>query len=59
MIAVRLLVLFALLVAPLGAEARQAGRVYRLGMLLSTTPPLPDDQRTTAILISPALRELG
>jgi hypothetical protein len=39
MIAVRLLVLFALLVAPLVAEAQQAGRVYRLGMLFSTTPP--------------------
>jgi putative ABC transport system substrate-binding protein len=28
-------------------------------MLFPTTPPFPDDQRTTAILIPPALRELG
>jgi putative ABC transport system substrate-binding protein len=50
---------FGLLTAPLGAEAQRAGRVYRLGMLFPTTPPFPDDQRTTAILIPPALRELG
>jgi len=50
---------FGLLTAPLGAEAQRAGRVYRLGMLFPTTPPFPGDQRTTAILIPPALRELG
>jgi putative ABC transport system substrate-binding protein len=49
---------FGLLVTSLGAEAQQAGRVYRLGMLFPTTPPLPD-QRTTASLMPPALRELG
>ena len=50
---------FGLLTAPPGAEAQRAGRVYRLGMLFPTTPPFPDDQRTTATLIPPALRELG
>ena len=50
---------FGLLTAPLGAEAQRAGRVYRLGMLFPTTSPFPGDQRTTAILIPPALRELG
>jgi putative ABC transport system substrate-binding protein len=59
MIAPRLLLLLAMLAAPLVAEAQPAERVYRLGMLFPTTPPLPDDQRTMATLIPPTLRELG
>ena len=40
------------------AEAQQAGRVYRLGILRSTAPP-PPDQRTAPGSIPSALRELG
>ena len=57
MIAVRLLVLFALLVAPHPAEAQQAGRVYRLGTLWATAPPAQD--QATAPTLTRALRELG
>ena len=39
MIAARLLVLLALLAAPLAAEAQQAGKVYRVGFLSSAGPP--------------------
>jgi putative ABC transport system substrate-binding protein len=47
-----------LLAAPLGAEAQQAGRVYRLGILRQTVPE-PPNPRSTMILLSTGLRELG
>jgi hypothetical protein len=46
-----------LVTAPIAAEAQQAGRVYRLGILRATTPP-PLDQGTDPTLMN-ALRELG
>jgi len=48
----------ALLAAPLAAEAQQAGRVYRLGLLYPIAPT-PSEQKTSAVLIPAALRELG
>jgi len=48
----------ALLAAPLAAEAQQAGRIFRLGMLTQAAP-VPSDQRTSAFLTPAALRELG
>jgi putative ABC transport system substrate-binding protein len=47
-----------LLAAPLAAEAQQAGQVYRLGILFPFAPA-PSEQKTSAILIPAALRELG
>ncbi|HXJ77092.1 MAG TPA: ABC transporter substrate-binding protein [Candidatus Methylomirabilis sp.] len=47
-----------LLAAPLAAEAQQAGRIFRLGMLAQGAP-VPSDQRTSTFLIPAALRELG
>jgi len=47
-----------LLAVPLAAEAQQAGRIFRLGMLAQAAP-VPSDQRTSAFLIPAALRELG
>jgi putative ABC transport system substrate-binding protein len=47
-----------LLAAPFAAEAQQAGRVYRLGLLFPIAPG-PSEQRTSAVLIPGALRELG
>ena len=47
-----------LLIVPLAAEAQQAGRVYRLG-LLHEASPLPTDGRTSTSGIQAALRELG
>lgn len=47
---------FALLVAPLAAEAQQAGKVHRIGVLGNSTPALE------ANLVGPfreGLRELG
>jgi putative tryptophan/tyrosine transport system substrate-binding protein len=58
MAAIRLLVLLALLAAPLAAGAQPAGRVYRLG-LLPEAFPLPTDERTSTFGIPTALRELG
>jgi putative tryptophan/tyrosine transport system substrate-binding protein len=46
-----------LVATPIAAEAQQAGRVYRLGILRATTPP-PTEQRTDPTLMN-ALRELG
>jgi ABC-type uncharacterized transport system substrate-binding protein len=47
-----------LLTAPFAGEAQQAGRVYRLGLLFPIAPG-PSEQRTSAVLIPGALRELG
>jgi ABC-type uncharacterized transport system substrate-binding protein len=48
------------LAAPLAVEAQQpAGKVYRLGVLSTTTPPGSSDQRAAVILVPRALRELG
>jgi putative ABC transport system substrate-binding protein len=47
-----------LLAAPLAVEGQQAGRVYRLGLLFPIAPG-PSEQRTSAVLIPAALRELG
>jgi putative tryptophan/tyrosine transport system substrate-binding protein len=47
-----------LLAPPLAAEAQQAARVYRLGILFPFAPA-PAEQKTSAILIPAALRELG
>ena len=47
-----------LLAVPLAAAAQQAGRIFRLGMLAQGAPAL-SDQRTSAVLIPLALRELG
>src|SRR5580765_6172428 len=58
MIALRLLVLLAVLAAPLTAEGQQAGKVYRLGLLLPgvrVAPPSP----VTANVLPLVLRELG
>ena len=46
-----------LIAAPIAAEAQQAGRVYRLGILRATTPP-PTPYGTDPTLRN-ALRELG
>jgi putative tryptophan/tyrosine transport system substrate-binding protein len=48
-----------LLAAPLAAEAQQARRVYRLGILAPTSMPAPSERRTAVILIPSALQELG
>ena len=56
MIAARLLVLLALLVAPLSAEAQTADRVYKLGFLGQTSAP--DLARQTAALRQ-GLRDRG
>jgi ABC-type uncharacterized transport system substrate-binding protein len=50
---------FALLAAPLAAEAQQAGRIFRLGMLVQGAQVPSSDQRTSVFLILAALRELG
>jgi ABC-type uncharacterized transport system substrate-binding protein len=47
-----------LVAAPLAAEGQQAGKVYRLGLLFPFAPA-PSEQKTSAILIPAALRELG
>ena len=47
-----------LLAAPLVGEAQQAGTVYRLGILFPIAPS-PSEQKTSAVLIPAALRELG
>ena len=49
----------ALLAAPLAVEAQPAGRVYRLGILMSPAPPAPSDRATMSFLVPEALRELG
>jgi hypothetical protein len=51
-------VLLLALAAPLAAEAQQTGRVYRLGILFPIAPS-PSEQKSSAILIPSALRELG
>jgi putative tryptophan/tyrosine transport system substrate-binding protein len=50
-----------LLAAPLAtqAQAQQAGRVYRLGILSPTPVPAPSERKTAAILIPSALHEFG
>ena len=45
--------------APRVARAQQPGRIYRLGILNSTTTPAPSDQHTSAFLILKGLTELG
>jgi putative ABC transport system substrate-binding protein len=47
-----------LLAAPLAVQGQRAGRVYRLGLLFPIAPD-PSEQRTSAVLIPAALRELG
>jgi putative ABC transport system substrate-binding protein len=47
-----------LLATPLAAEAQQAGRVYRLGILSAAAPPAPSTA-TAVFLVPVALRELG
>ena len=49
---------FALLAAPLGAEAQETGKVYRLGMLTPGASPAPSFP-TTTYLLPQILRELG
>jgi ABC-type uncharacterized transport system substrate-binding protein len=51
--------ILSLLTAPLAAEAQQAPRVYRLGILSTATAPGPPDPRTAVALVPAALRELG
>jgi len=46
-----------LLAAPLAAEAQQAGKVYRIGLIGSGTPPPPPTDQGS--LLSERLRELG
>jgi putative ABC transport system substrate-binding protein len=48
-----------LLAAPLAAEAQQAGKVYRLGLLSTATSPDSSDQKLAVILVPRALRKLG
>ena len=48
-----------LLAAPLAAEAQQAEKVYRLGILSPAEPPLPSDRSTVAVTVPAALRDLG
>ena len=48
-----------LLAAPDAAQAQQAGRVYRLGILAPTSMPAPSERRAAMILIPSALQELG
>jgi hypothetical protein len=57
MIAVRLLVLMALLAAPLATEAQQAGKVYRVGILSVEAAPSGEDVATSTLRA--ALRDLG
>jgi putative tryptophan/tyrosine transport system substrate-binding protein len=45
--------------APLAAEAQQAGGVYRLGILSPAPPPASSDRAATEVLVLEALRELG
>src|SRR5262245_9793357 len=50
----------AVLAAPVATEAQTtAGKVYRLGLLTTTTAPGSSDQRAAVILVPKALRELG
>jgi hypothetical protein len=49
MIAVRLLVLLALLAAPLATEAQQAGKVYRVGILSVEAVPSTEDVATSPL----------
>ena len=58
MIALRLLVLLAVLAAPLTAEGQQAGKVYRLGLLLPGVRVAPSSP-VTANVLPLVLRELG
>jgi putative ABC transport system substrate-binding protein len=49
-----------LLAAPLAAEAQQlAGKLYRVGVLNPAAPPTSSDRSVLAVLLAPALRELG
>jgi putative ABC transport system substrate-binding protein len=48
-----------LLAAPLAVEAKQAGKVYRLGILSPAAPPAPSDIGAGHTLTLKALRELG
>jgi putative tryptophan/tyrosine transport system substrate-binding protein len=48
-----------LLTAPLAAQAQQAGKVYRLGILSPTAPPAPSDRAVTSLLVPAVLREMG
>ena len=49
---------FAALAAPLGAEAQQAGKVYRIGVLGSSSPTSPDALHVWAAFFQ-RLRDLG
>jgi putative ABC transport system substrate-binding protein len=57
MIAVRLLVLLAILAAPLATEAQQAGKVYRVGILSIEAAPSGEDVATSPLRA--ALGDLG
>jgi putative ABC transport system substrate-binding protein len=46
------------LAAPLAAEAQQAGRTYRLGLLYPIAPA-PTEQKISVVLIPATLREFG
>ena len=48
-----------LLTAPLAAQAQQAGKVYRLGILSPTAPPAPSDRAVISLLVPAVLREMG
>jgi putative ABC transport system substrate-binding protein len=47
------------LVASLAAEAQQAEKVYRLGILSPAPPPVLSDRGSLSVLLPTALRELG
>jgi putative tryptophan/tyrosine transport system substrate-binding protein len=49
----------AVLAASLDAEAQQAGKVYRLGILHPGSPPGSSDRSVLAVFLATALRELG
>src|SRR5690348_4699590 len=48
-----------LLATPLTAEAGEAGKVYRLGVLSTASAPGSSDQWAAVILVPRALRKLG
>jgi putative ABC transport system substrate-binding protein len=49
----------ALLAARRAAEAQQAGKVYRLGILSPAAPPAPSDRAVASLLVPAVLREMG
>jgi putative ABC transport system substrate-binding protein len=49
----------AFLAAPLAAEAQQAGKVYRLGIISPAASPAPSDRAAASLLVPAFLREMG